>query len=173
MWWFKKKGKSDEASEELTLQERVGGPCKPSGAEAKEKDTKKITVKPEVVGKGVLLEWLKSKLEENEFQEAARYLDMLTLQFQVGGTTFHISKSGVDLFTLKEGRAISYDALIIIPAELEEILASSDSITSFLEKYKEHLKKPPRIRVQLIKSLEELERKGVMRSKVVRGLLGI
>lgn len=170
MWLFKKKERSDEAGEELTLQERIG---ESSGAEAKEKDAKKITVEPEVVGKGVLLEWLKSKLGENEVQEAARHLDTLTLQFQVGGTTFHILKSGVNSFTLKEGRAISYDALIVIPAELEEMLASSDTIASFLEKYKEHLKKPPRIRVQFIKSLEELEKKGVMRSKIIRGLLGI
>ncbi|MEM3512335.1 MAG: hypothetical protein QXY80_06750 [Candidatus Jordarchaeales archaeon] len=172
LWWLKKKEKGDEAGEKPVTQEELKE-SQPESPSVEAKEVKKITVEPEVVGKGILVEWFRSKLGESEFQEAEKRLETLTLQFQVGGTPFHLSKVGVSPFTLKEGRALSYDALIVIPAELEEILASSDTMTSFLEKYKEHLRKPPRIRVQLIKSLEELERKGVMSSKLVRGLLGI
>ncbi|GEM_PF-5600442 len=182
MRWLKKKDKEageKSASLEEAKEETVKAqPEHPSveiheSSNVRAKDAKKIIVEPEVVGKGILVEWFRSKLGESEFQEAEKRLDTLTLQFQVGGTIFHLSKVGVNPFTIKEGRAISYDALIVIPTELEEQLALSETIDSFLEKYKEHLKKSPRIRVQLIRSLEELERKGIMRSKLIRGLLDI
>ncbi len=134
---------------------------------------RRMIIEPEVLGKGVLIEWFKRKLGEAEFREIEKHLDNLTLQFQIGGIPFYLSKIGVNPFKLEEGRAVSHDALIIIPAELEESLASSNTLNDFLELYKEHLRKPPRIRVQLIRGLEELEKKGVLRSKFVRGLLNI
>lgn len=177
MWLFRKKEKGQEKGQEsvekAAPQEEVSTPAPSKPASVEPKVVKNVVVEPEVVGKGVLVEWFKKRIESGELEEATKYIDTLTLQFQVGGIPFYISKPSVGPIVLEERRTVSYDALIIVPADLEEQLASSDSLASFLEKYKEHLKKPPHIRVQLLKSLEELERKGIMRSKFVRGLLGV
>ncbi|MEM1884268.1 MAG: hypothetical protein QXZ24_01500 [Candidatus Jordarchaeales archaeon] len=175
MWLFRRKEKEQESAEKTAPREEVSTPIPPksTAVSAEPKAVKNVVVKPEVVGKGVLVGWFKKRIESGELEEATRYIDTLTLQFQVGGIPFYISKPSVGPIKLEEGRIVSYDALIIIPAELEEPLASSDSLSSFLEKYKEHLKKPPHIRIQLLKNLEELERKGIMRSKFVRRLLGV
>lgn len=139
-----------------------------------EKPIEHIKFEDSDLGGQKLLSWLLARMESPEMIEANNNLEDITLQFNVGGILFYMTKSGVQSFQIISGRCSDPDVLIRIPLEVESKLASMNDFTEFFQEYKKYAKSSggdEYINIKYMKDLSQLSKKGILRSKLVRTLL--
>ncbi|MFB0563215.1 MAG: hypothetical protein ACETWM_18600 [Candidatus Lokiarchaeia archaeon] len=121
-----------------------------------------------------LVSWLLARMESPEVIEANTNVGDITLQFNVGGILFYMTKSGVKSFQIVSGRCSDPDALIRISPEAESKLASVNDFTEFFQEYKNYANSSggdEYINIKYMNDLSQLSRKGILRSKLLRTLL--
>ena len=139
-----------------------------------EKSVEHIKFDDSDLGSDKLLSWLLARMESPEMIEANNNVGDITLQFNVGGILFYLTKSGVQSFQIVSGRCSDPDALIRIPPEVESKLANMNDFTEFFQEYKKYAKSSggeEYINIKYMKDLSQLSKKGILRSKLVRTLL--
>lgn len=125
-------------------------------------------------GDDTLLDWFVARLEYPEVIEANKNLGDITLQFNAGGNLFYMCKSGVQTFKITSGRCSDPDALIRIPPEVESKLTRTNDFTEFFQEYKKYANLSggdEYIKINYMRDMSQLSKKGILRSKLVRTLL--
>ncbi len=136
--------------------------------------TQNIDSNDSTLGDGKLMSWLLARMESPEMIEANNNVGDIKLQFNVGGILFYMTKSGIQSFQIMSGRCSDPDALIRLPPEVESKLASLNDFTEFFQEYKKYAKSSGRdqyINIKYMRDLSQLNKKGILRSKLLRTLL--
>jgi len=121
-----------------------------------------------------LVNWFLARMESPEMIEANKNVGDITLQFNAGGNLFYMSKNGVQPFQITSGRCSDPDVLIRISPEVGSKLASVNDFTEFCQEYKKYANLSgvdEYIKINYMRDLSQLSRKGILRSKLVRTLL--
>jgi hypothetical protein len=121
-----------------------------------------------------LLGWFLVRMESPEMIEANKNVGDIKIQINAGGNLFFMSKNGIQPFQITSGRCSDPDVLIRIAPAVVSKLTGVNDFTEFCQEYKKYAKlsgAEEYIKINYMKDLSQLSRKGVLRSKLVRVLL--